>query len=342
MKKKLLKILAILLIIPISFLSIKYVKADSGWDTSYDSGGSWDSGSSWDSSSSYDDWGSSDSSIDSDYAIYIVLGIILIIIIVVIIETKRSNSNLSSKKIIITDKNGNIIYNKFPNSDNNVSKTFVKKSYTVKDGNGNIIYNKVITDNNADNLELKDFINNNFFDNQLNKINLNFDIEALNQQVYKMFYDIQIAWMNFDYDKLKELLTDELYNTYLMDLEVLESKKQQNIMSDFKLINCDVFDLDVENGKYIAKSRLEVKFYDYIIDQKTNKILRGNKKRKVDNTYILTFEKSVSDTNGINECPVCGAPVEGNQTGVCEYCKSKLINEEFDWVLAKKEKISQK
>ena len=31
-------------------------------------------------------------------------------------------------------------------------------------------------------------------------------------------------------------------------------------------------------------------------------------------------------SNNINICPQCGAPVEGNSTGICEYCKSKLIN----------------
>ena len=31
---------------------------------------------------------------------------------------------------------------------------------------------------------------------------------------YQIFYDTQMAWMNFDYEKLRQLLTDELYNSY--------------------------------------------------------------------------------------------------------------------------------
>ena len=41
--------------------------------------------------------------------------------------------------------------------------------------------------------------------------------------------------MEFDYNKLKEILSDELYNPYEVDLEVLKTKNQKNIMKDFEL-----------------------------------------------------------------------------------------------------------
>ena len=62
---------------------------------------------------------------------------------------------------------------------------------------------------------------------------------------------------------------------------------------------------------------------------------------KVNNTYLLTFVKSV-DTNKNNTCPKCGAEVVGNTTGVCNYCGSKIIFNQYDWVMSKKQKISQR
>ena len=45
MKNKVIKVFVlILLFIVCSFSVTRYVKADSGWDSGYDSGGSWDSG----------------------------------------------------------------------------------------------------------------------------------------------------------------------------------------------------------------------------------------------------------------------------------------------------------
>ena len=68
------------------FSGVNLVKADSGWDSSYDSGGGWDSGGSWDSG--WDSGGSwSSSSLDGSYsdgdgfAFMIIFAVVVIIII---------------------------------------------------------------------------------------------------------------------------------------------------------------------------------------------------------------------------------------------------------------------
>jgi len=177
---------------------------------------------------------------------------------------------------------------------------------------------------------------------QVNQIIPNLNIEEFNFKAYQIFYDVQMGWMNFDYDKLKELLTDELYNSYIMDLDVLKIKNQRNTMKGFELIDTKLIGLKEINGKYEAKVLVNVKFYDYIEDVNTNNVLRGTNTRKVNNTYILTFIRTKEEKVDVNNCPRCGAPVEGNTTGTCEYCKAKLINETYDWVMSKKEKIRQR
>ena len=175
-------------------------------------------------------------------------------------------------------------------------------------------------------------------DEDLKKYGLN--KKEITKKAYKVFYDVQIGWMEFDYDKLKELLTDELFNTYQMDLEALKIKNQKNVMSDFELIDIKLVDLKEENKTYIAEVILEVEFYDYVIDTNSKKVLRGTNKKKLDNTYILTFERGKEIKN--IKCPNCGADVKGNSTGICEHCKSKIVNKNYDWVLSKKQIISQK
>lgn len=87
--------------------------------------------------------------------------------------------------------------------------------------------------------------------------------------------------MEFDYDKLKELLTDELYNTYEMDLEVLKTKNPKNIMKDFELVNIKMISLEESNDIYIAKVIMEVKFIDYVENKDSHIILRGGATKKV-------------------------------------------------------------
>ena len=155
-----------------------------------------------------------------------------------------------------------------------------------------------------------------------------------------MFKDIQNYWMEFDYDNLKKLLTDELYNTYNMELETLKLKNQKNVMSGFELLSINLTDLKKENNQFIATVMLNVRFKDYIVDS-SDKVIRGKENTKINNVYLLTFVKSV-DENKNNICPKCGAEVSGNTTGICNYCGSKIVFNEFDWVMSKKQKISQR
>ena len=111
-------------------------------------------------------------------------------------------------------------------------------------------------------------------------------------------------------------------------------------MSGFENVFTKLIGLKKENNQFIATIELNARFYDYIQDE-NGKLLRGNTHKKVDNTYILIFVKSVNDIKNI-KCPNCGSDVKGNVTGICEYCKSKIVFNEYDWVMSEKKKISQR
>jgi hypothetical protein len=342
MKNKILKFVTTLSIIFLLFFvifKINYVKADSGWDSSYDSGSSYDSDSSWDydSESSFSSYSSSSSggfSIASAIVIEVFVSIHYMTFIFLPVSQSIANKTKKDKKeifwslftirallLLILD----IISPLFFILD--FIMLFILTFKTVpllisKSNQSNMHYQQISID-------------------EANKIIPDFNIDEFNFKAYEIFYNVQMGWMEFDYDKLKELLTDELYNTYLMDLEALKIKNQKNVMKSFELIETKLVNLREENNQYIAKVILEVKFIDYIEDSNTHKLLRGSNTHKLDNTYELTFVRTKEDKK-VDICPSCGAQVNGNVSGICEYCKSKLINNTHDWVLSKKEKISQK
>ena len=321
MENKLLKITSVLLVVTaLLFCTVRVidVKADSGWDSSYDSGSSRNSGSSWNSGSRRNSGSSRDYDIGRDghsgssrpltkkekidiIIIWtLIIGFFILLYFIARIIDKKIIPPIKSK-ILRRDIEKN-------------------KKLSFRQTKSPITYLTEI---------------------EARKIISDFDKEKFIKKAYNIFYNIQIGWMEFDYDKLKKLLTDELYNMYVMDLEVLKSKHQKNIMRGFELVITNLIDLKKENSKYIAKVLIEVKFIDYIEDSITHKVLRGSDTDKLCNTYILTFE-STKESKQTDICPQCGASVEGNSIGICEYCKSKLVNETYDWVLSKKEIISQR
>lgn len=166
-----------------------------------------------------------------------------------------------------------------------------------------------------------------------------FDRLKFIEDSYDNFVTIQESWMNFDYDNIEKLVTNELYNSYITQLKTLKIKNQKNIMSNFELVSNRIVYFDESEREYTIKTEMQVKFYDYIVD-KDNNIIRGNDDRRVIMTYELTYVKSKDNKENI--CPNCKSPLGNNYTNVCKYCGSTIINDYHDFVLSKKEAIGQR
>lgn len=190
MKNKLFKIFIVVLCIftflsVTSFVFLNNAKADSGWDSDYDSGGSdWGGGSDWDSDSDYDyDYDSSSNnsynSVGSD------------------LDSSSSDTNIIF--IIIFICTGFLSY--IPIFIIIIPIIFLFRSIREKKSNISIP------------LKLSD--------EHIHQVDPKLNIEEFKTKAYMIYLDIQYAWMNFNYDRLRELTTDELYNMYSMQLDTL-------------------------------------------------------------------------------------------------------------------------
>ena len=81
--------------------------------------------------------------------------------------------------------------------------------------------------------------------------------------------------MNFEYDRLRSLCTDELYNSYLSQLDTLKLKHGQNIMHNFECLDTKITNIEEVNNEIVLTVFMCVEFYDYVINTKTNKIISG-------------------------------------------------------------------
>ena len=166
-----------------------------------------------------------------------------------------------------------------------------------------------------------------------------FDPFEFKNQTYETYKKIQVAWMNFDYDSMRQCVTDEMFNMYKSQLTTLSVKKQTNIMKDFNLLSFNIVGMEIKDNTISLTVTMGVECYDYITD-KNNKVVRGTDKRKVIYNYAMTFNKGISDKP--NKCPNCGAPLDNVNSSVCPYCDSTIIGENYDWILAKKQVLSQR
>ena len=188
----------------------------------------------------------------------------------------------------------------------------------------------VINKNNEDEIE-----------NKIKKSIPNFNKQEFLKQGYSIYYDIQMAWMDFKLEDIKDKVTDEIYTMYESQLATLEVKGEQNIMKNIQLKQSCLKDVTNQNRTITIKTNYVIEMYDYIADVNTKKLIRGEDKKKIRILYEMSFRKTLNEDEKITHCPNCGAKVEMNSTGTCEYCGSKLVSENTKWVLTEKKVIEQ-
>ena len=304
------KLLILFAAITIPLHSVVMVKADSGWDSSYGGGGGSSFGGSSYSYGGYSSysWGSSSvydgaGNGQGDPVLALITTIILFIIFgYAIYEFIKFDKIMEKKKIEQEEK-----YN----------------SYVVKYSN-------------MDQMDQYHDIS----EEQLQKCLPGEDLESLKSKLFNIYKDVQIAWMNFEYDKLKELCTDELATTYIGQLEMLKVKKGQNIMSDWSLDGIRINKITDNDGVVTIYSIVDTRFYDYVINIENGLVNRGYKNIKVHNIYNMEFVVDKRIMNSEVKCPKCGATVIPNKEGKCEYCRTVLSNTNDKIVLSKKNRIN--
>ena len=280
--------IAIISLIP-NIISKNVVLADSGFGTSYDSGGSSYSGGSYDYDYDYDsgDYSSDDSGDVSMFAAIVGFTIFIIIIVAICMGSSTSNQSTSG-----------------------------------------VVPSKSLPDENAIENKIKSYIPN-------------FNKQEFLDNGYSIYKDVQNAWMNFKLEDVKDEITDELYNMYESQLTTLEVKGEQNIMKDFKVVKSYLKDAVVQNNTITITTGYVIQMYDYIIEKSTGKVIRGSSNNKLKIVYEMKFRRTLDENAKIDKCPNCGAKIDMNTSGICEYCGSKLVSENTKWVLTEKKTIRQ-
>lgn len=186
----------------------------------------------------------------------------------------------------------------------------------------------------------KNVINNykDISNDDLKKINYN-NIDELKTEIYNNYVAIQIAWMNNSIEDVRHLLSDVMFNMYESQLFTLSTKKQQNIMSDFKYMDAKIYNIKKISNGFIIETTLDVICKDYIINKDTKKVLRGSSNHKRHYLYSLKFKIG---TKTVETCPSCHAKLPDQGSSVkCSYCGSKVVRNSNNLVLIEKKMLKQ-
>lgn len=177
----------------------------------------------------------------------------------------------------------------------------------------------------------------------------NFDAEDFKSWTSDLFIKMQYAWSNRNIENLRAYESPELYEQTLQQINQYIIGRRINVLERVVVLQSKLIGHNLtENEEYVI-IQISSRMNDYIIDEKTKNIVKGNPNKEHFNIYNLTFKRASNSITNINSenkhtstmnCPNCGAPTEITSSGKCQYCGSVIVTRSSDWTLTNIRKVS--
>lgn len=166
--------------------------------------------------------------------------------------------------------------------------------------------------------------------------------------VANLYIRLQDAWTARDLTPVRTHLTEELYAKSDRQIQGYIQRGQTNHVERVSVLSTNIVGCTKDAKNDIITVELVTRITDYITDDKTGDVIRGDRNKELFMTYRWTFirtlgkltaeDKDVDDKH----CPNCGAPLDLNRSAVCDYCGSVCTSGDYDWVVSDIQGISQR
>ncbi len=183
-------------------------------------------------------------------------------------------------------------------------------------------------------------------ENQIKEFDEVFNSEEFIAWSKDLFVKLQEAWTQRDWSTIRFFETNELFEQHQKQLQGYIDNHQINMMERICVKNAYLSNFTQSGDKDILTVILSSKMIDYIINDETKDIIKGDKTTDRHSTYKMVFVRKTGvktkpgmATVNTTNCPNCGAPTQITSSGKCEYCGSVITTGEFNWVLSNLEKI---
>ena len=119
------------------------------------------------------------------------------------------------------------------------------------------------------------------------------NIDTINEKAFDIYKNVQLAWMNFELDKVKDVISEKIYKEYETSLNSLLNDNRKNIMDEIEFKSNEI--LNVNLNKYIEEieCKMIITCKDYVIN-KDEQVIKGKKDKINTYTYKLTFNKKIN------------------------------------------------
>lgn len=223
----------------------------------------------------------------------------------------------------------------FNNFLNNLRRAAEAMEKAVTDDNTN---NQNHENNTYNNANIKNTTNNQISKNILEKLvaeDKDFAEAKFRAKVDNMFIQTYTGVMKQDLSKVEHFLSKEMFEKYSKKVENLKSKNQLQIYDELNVSDTNIINIEELEDRFVIKVSLLTKYLDYILTKDTKKYVSGDRDVRVEKRVRITLSKikNAKSMEEARKCDGCGANMDLNKTGVCEYCGTVFELKNYDWVI---------
>lgn len=223
----------------------------------------------------------------------------------------------------------------FNNFLNNLRRAAEAMEKAVIDDNTN---NQNHENNTYNNANIKNTTNNQISKNILEKLvaeDKDFAEAKFRAKVDNMFIQTYTGVMKQDLSKVEHFLSKEMFEKYSKKVENLKSKNQLQIYDELNVSDTNIINIEELEDRFVIKVSLLTKYLDYILTKDIKKYVSGDRDVRVEKRVRITLSKikNAKSMEEARKCDGCGANMDLNKTGVCEYCGTVFELKNYDWVI---------
>ena len=114
--------------------------------------------------------------------------------------------------------------------------------------------------------------------------------------------------------------------------QIISENIKKNVKQKFDLPNISNIAKKEHSGDNVIFSAT-IRFCDYKVDRKNNKVVEGNNLKATTHNVLLHFRHKNVEEKTVYKCPFCGAGISINTTSICPYCTRPLDERYSEYVL---------
>jgi len=177
---------------------------------------------------------------------------------------------------------------------------------------------------------------------ELAKLDSSFNESMFITKVNNMFVKFLTSIMMDRLPEVKHFVTDNVYEFGNMIINGAKNNGNRQMFDELNVKDTTIKTITLYEDFYKVNVYLQSRYLDYIISLDDGNYVSGNNssRKQVDYNIILTKKRVTKNQDIVRKCPNCGASINVNASGKCEYCGSIYNLEDYDWVIASLEKLN--